>query len=133
MSAQQRTLPPVAQLGVVTLALIVVGGIYMASHLPRHFSLAFPIADVVVAAAVMAVNVALLARVRRFAWRSFFLVGKWALAAYVVVAGMLEYVFALDHTPGSALAVLTLMLLVYAVNIPLLLAFSVARYQDPQP
>ena len=133
MSAQQRTLPPVAQLGVVTLALIVVGGIYMASHLPRHFSLAFPIADVVAAAAVMAVNVALLARVRRFAWRSFFLVGKWALAAYVVVAGMLEYVFALDHTPGSALAVLTLMLLVYAVNIPLLLAFSVARYQDPQP
>jgi hypothetical protein len=70
-----------------------------------------------------------LARVRDFAWRTFFVVGGWALAAYLVIAGMLEFVFVLDHTQGGLLIVLTLMLAVYAVNVPLLLAFSVARYQ----
>ena len=75
---------------------------------------------------------AVLARVRDFAWRTFFVVGGWALAAYLVIAGMLEFVFVLDHTRGSLLIVLTLMLAVYAVNVPLLLAFSVARYQPGQ-
>jgi len=42
---------------------------------------------------------------------------------------MLEFVFVLDHTRGGLLIVLTLMLAVFAVNVPLLLAFSVARYQ----
>jgi hypothetical protein len=56
-------------------------------------------------------------------------VGGWALAAYLVIAGMLEFVFVLDHTRGGLLIVLTLMLAVFAVNVPLLLAFSVARYQ----
>ncbi|HEY2428783.1 MAG TPA: hypothetical protein VGI06_07630, partial [Acidimicrobiales bacterium] len=76
-------------------------------------------------------NVVSLSRLRSFAWATFFLVGKWALVAYLVIAGMLEYVFVLDHTRGSVLVVLTLMLAVFAVNIPLLLAFSVARYQPP--
>jgi hypothetical protein len=44
---------------------------------------------------------------------------------------MLEYVFVADHTRGGTLVVLTLMLLIYAVDIPVILAFSVARYQEP--
>lgn len=51
-----------------------------------------------------------------------------ALAAYLVIAGMLEFVFVLDHTPGRLLVLLTLMLLVFAIDVPLLLGFSVARY-----
>jgi hypothetical protein len=40
-------------------------------------------------------------------------------------------VFIYDHTRGSQLVILTAMLAVFAVNIPLLLGFSVARFQDP--
>jgi len=129
--ATTRKLPPVAELAVLTIALTVVGGVYMASHLPKHFSLAFPIADVVVCAALVATNVVLLARVRPFAWRTFFLVGKWALAAYAVISGMLVYAFARDHTPAGPMTVLALMLVIWAVDIPTLLAFSVARYAAP--
>jgi hypothetical protein len=56
-----------------------------------------------------------------------------ALLAYLIEAGMLEYVFVLDHTRGSVLVVLTLMLAIFAVTIPMLLAFTVARYQPVQP
>ena len=72
-----------------------------------------------------------LSRVREFAWRTFFTVGGWVLLAYAVIAGMLEFVFVLDQTRGAVLLVLSLMLLVFAVDIPIVLAFSVARHQDP--
>ena len=81
--------------------------------------------------ALLAVNAALLSRIERFAWRTFRLVAAWVLLAYVVIAGMLEYVFIYDDTRGSQLVILTAMLAVFAVNIPLLLGFSVARFQDP--
>jgi hypothetical protein len=42
---------------------------------------------------------------------------------------MLEYVFIYDHTRGTQLLILTLMLVVFAVNIPVLIGFSVARFQ----
>ncbi len=127
----ERKLPPVTELAIATIALTVVGGIYMASHLPKHFSLAFPIADVSVCGALVAANLVLLARVKPFAWRTFFLVGKWALAAYVVISGMLVFTFARDHTPAGPMTVLALMLVIWAVDIPLLLAFTVARYAAP--
>ena len=71
-----------------------------------------------------------MARLRDFAWDTFFLVGKWALLAYAVIAGLLEYVFVLDRTPGDVLLLLTVALAVFAVDIPLLFAFSVARYES---
>ena len=126
-----RKLPPVAELAVLTIALTVVGGIYMASHLPKHFSLVVPVVLVAVCAAIVAVNAALLAGVKPFAWRTFFLVGKWALAAYAVISGMLVYTFARDGTPAGPMTVLALFLLIWAIDIPLLLAFSVARYAEP--
>jgi hypothetical protein len=67
----------------------------------------------------------------------FFRVGGWALLAYGVIAGMLEFIFVFDHTRGGSLVVFTLSLLVFALDVPLLLAFSVARYQEvgstPEP
>jgi hypothetical protein len=126
-----RKLPPVAELAVLIIALTVVGGVYMAAHLPKHFSLAFPVADVVVCGGLVVANVVLLARLKHFAWRTFFLVGRWALAAYAVISGMLVYAFARDHTPAGPMTVLALMLVIWAVDIPVLLAFSVARYAAP--
>ena len=130
-AADERRLPPIQPIAVATLALIVIGGIYTASHLPRHVPQGPTIGLLAAACVLLAVNIALLARIENFAWSSFWLVAGWVFAAYIVIAGMLEYVFVYDNTRGSQLVILTAMLAVFAVNIPLLLGFSVARFQDP--
>jgi membrane-bound acyltransferase YfiQ involved in biofilm formation len=127
--ANDRRLPPVTEIAVASLALIVAGGIYLAAHLPDNAPLAPAIALLAGAAALTMVNVLALARVRELAWEPFLLVARWTVLAYIVIAGMLEYVFVIDGTRGSQLLVLSLMLVVFAVDIPIILAFSVARYQ----
>jgi hypothetical protein len=111
------------------MALVIVGGIYMAAHMPARAPLGLPIGLLVAAGALVLANLAQLARLQRFAWTIFWLVGKWALVAYLVITGMLEYIFVLDGTRGSTLVVMTVMLAIFAVDVPVLLAFSVARYQ----
>ncbi|MGD1058656.1 MAG: hypothetical protein ABR992_14715 [Solirubrobacteraceae bacterium] len=124
----ERRLPPVTQLGMLSLALVLVAGIYMSAHLPKHVSLGPAVALLGASALVMIGNLLTLSRVDGFAWGRFFEVGKWALLAYVVIAGMIEYVFLRNHTSGGALVVMTLSLLVFAVNVPVLVGFTVARY-----
>ncbi len=121
--------PPVDHVALASMALVVVGGIYLAAHLPGRPPLAPAAALLAGAAALVGANAVMLGRLRPFAWATFRLVGGWALLAYLVIAGMLELVFLLDHTRGSALVLVTLMLVVFAVDIPVLLAFSVARHQ----
>jgi hypothetical protein len=125
----ERRLPPVTELGVVSMALIVAGGISIASKLPGHVPLTLPILLLGASALVMAANLVALSRVDGFNWDAFFGVAKWALVAYAVIAGMLEFVFVKDGTSGGILVVLTLSLVVYAVHVPLLIGFTVARYQ----
>lgn len=125
-------LPPVTEMAIATMALVILGGIDVVAYLPRQAPLWLPIALVAASAAIMLVNLVVLSRVRDFAWHTFFKVGRYALLAYIVIAGMLEFVFVLDKTPGTLLLLLSLMLAVYAVDIPLLFAFSVARYQAPE-
>jgi hypothetical protein len=124
----ERPLPPVTQLAVVSLALIVAGGIYLSAHLPRHVPLGPAIALLAASAVLLAANMLALSRVRDFAWDRFFEVGKWSLLAYAVIAGMIEYAFLRDHIRGGALVVLTLSLVVFAVHVPMLVGFTVARY-----
>ena len=128
----ERRLPPIQQIAIAVIVLIVIGGVYTAAHLPRHVPQGPTIALLTAASVLLAVNVGLLARIENFAWRLFRLVTLWVFAAYVVIAGMLEYVFIYDHTRGTQLLILTLMLAVFAVDIPLLLGFSVARYEDSE-
>ena len=130
---EQDALPPVSEVCIASMILIVIGGIYLAAHLPHHAPPALPIIVLVGSAALIAWNVLAVSRIHEFAWTTFWLVGRWSLVAYVVIAGMLEYVFVRDGTRGSQLVLVTLMLIVYAINIPLLFAFSVARYQEPEP
>lgn len=120
--------PPVSQVLVGSMALVIVGGIYLAAHLPRRAPLGPAYVLLAAAAVLLVVGVVLVARLREFAWGRFFQVLRWALLAYVVIAGMLEYVFVLDGTRGALLAVLTSMLVMFAVDVPVVLAFSVARY-----
>lgn len=126
----ERPLPPIAEIAVATLVLIVIGGVYMAAHMPHGVPLALPWALLGCAAVLLAANCVMLARLREFAWPRFRQVGGWALLAYIVIAGMLEYVFLYDGISGTPLVVVTLMLVVFALDVPLLLGFSVARYEE---
>jgi hypothetical protein len=123
-----RRLPPVTELGVVSMALIVAGGITISSSLPGDVSLGLPVALLAASALVMLANLVALARTPGFNWDAFFGVARWALLAYCVIAGILWFVFVHDGTRGGVLAVLTLSLVVFAVHVPLLIGFTVARY-----
>jgi hypothetical protein len=126
----RRGYPPFTELGMLALALIVAGGIYLSAHIPQHVPLGPAIALLVASALVLAINLALLTRVSDFAWPRFFQVAKWALLAYLFTAAMIEYAFLRDHLKGGPLVILTLSLLVYAVQVPTLIAFTVARWDD---
>jgi hypothetical protein len=124
----ERRLPPVTALGMLSLALVLVGGIYLSAHLPEHVPLGPAVALLAASMLVLAVNLIALSRVEGFAWGRFFAVAKWALLAYATISAMIEYVFLRNNTSGGPLVVLTLSLIVFAVNVPLLIGFTVARY-----
>jgi hypothetical protein len=128
----ERRLPPVTELGVVSMALVVAAGISIASRLPGHVSLGLPVALLAASALLMVANLVGLSRAPGFNWHAFFGVARWAFAAYCVIAAMLEFVFVKDGTRGGILVVLTLSLLVFAVHVPLLIGFTVARYQPAE-
>jgi hypothetical protein len=122
-------MPPVTEIGAASMIVIAAGVIYLASYLPKHAPLGIAIALLVVAAALQLLNAVLLARVADFAWHRFFQVGRWALLAYAVIAGMIEFAFVYDHTRGAQLVVMTMMLVLFMLNVPVLIAFTVARYE----
>jgi drug/metabolite transporter (DMT)-like permease len=130
-SLADRRLPPVAEIAVASIALMLTGGIYLAAQLPGHPALVLPVALVIAGALLTTAALVLLSRIRPFAWRTFFLVFRWGLAAYLVIAGLLGYVFIHDHTPGTVMAVLAATLAVFAFDVPVILAFTVARFQEP--
>lgn len=127
---QGTKLPPVTQIGVVAMALVVIGGIYMSAYYPNRVSMGLPATLSIVSILLICVNFFLVARSTVLAKAPFIKVGKWALLVYVIIAGMLEYVFVYDGTRGSSLVVLTLMLLVFALDVPTIVAFTVARFNS---
>ncbi|MFZ0169632.1 MAG: hypothetical protein WAL64_09480 [Candidatus Dormiibacterota bacterium] len=128
--ATSRQLPPITGVLVLSMAMVIAGGIYLAAYLPKQAPLPLPIALVTVGVVLFVVAALMLTRLGEFAWERFFQVGGWALLAYVVIVGMLELVLVIDQTRGALLALLTVILLIFALDIPLLLGFSVARFQE---
>jgi hypothetical protein len=124
----EQRLPPVTAIGMTSLALIVAGGIYLASHIPQHVPLVPAVVLLALSAALLVTNLVLLLRVPGFARERFFQVARWALLAYAITAGMILYAFLRDGLSGGTLVVLTLSLVVYAVHVPMLIGFTVARY-----
>ena len=122
--------PPVNQVAMASLALIVAGGIYLSANLPEHVSLGPAIILLALSALLMAFNLLSLTRVKGFAWERFFAVARWSLLAYLVIAGMLEFVFVHNHVRGGTLVILTLSLVVFAIHVPTLMGFTVARYHQ---
>ena len=128
----ERKYPPVTGIAMTSLALIVAGGIYLSAHLPQHVPIGPAVVLLVLSAALMAYNIYSLTRVKDFPWERFFAVAKWSFLAYLVIAGLIEYAFLRNHLSGAPLVVLTLSLLIFAIHVPTLLGFTVARYYDPQ-
>ena len=128
---RQADLPPVMPVAVSTLVLIVAGGIVVATQYGRPPKLTVPVILLGVAAVLLLVNAVLVVRIKEFARPVFHRVLGWALLAYVVIAGILEYVLVYDHTPGRELALFSAMLVLFALDVPLMLSYSVARWQPP--
>jgi len=126
-----RRMPPVDLLAVLSIVLVVTGGILMASKFPHRPSLTAPVAICAVCGAIFLVNVALLARVREFSWRSFWLVARWVALAYAVITGLIAYSFVHNHITGSPLVVICIMLAIFAVSVTTVISFTVARFQEP--
>jgi hypothetical protein len=127
-----RRLPPVTQIAMASLALIVAGGIYLSAHLPRHVPLLPAVILLAASAGLLLANLIALSRVSGFPWSRFVRVAQWSMLAYLVIAGMIEYAFLRNHLRGGALVVLTLSLVVFSVHVPTLVGFTVARYFDPE-
>jgi hypothetical protein len=126
----EQRLPPVTAIGMTSLALIVTGGIYLSAHIPNDVPLTIPIILLALSALLLAGNLVAIRRIDGFAWDSFVDVAKWALLAYVITAGIIEYAFVRNDLTGGPLVVLTLSLVVYAVHVPMLIGFTVARYAE---
>lgn len=125
-----RPYPPIAWLSSGALGSVVVGGILMSSYAPRLAPLKFATALMVLGWFLLLGAVALLLRIREFAWDTFAKVFKSALLAYVIEAGMIEFAFVKDHTRGASLVIVSLMLVVFATSVPVTIAFTVARYAE---
>lgn len=128
----ERALPPVNRLAILTLALVVMAGIYMAATAGSDASLTPAVVLASAAVVVLLVNVVIVSRITPFAWGRYFQVLRGGLLAYGTISAILLFVFVYDGTPGPQLLVLTWLLVLFAVDVPFLFAFSVARFQDPE-
>ncbi len=128
--ADERRLPPVIETGVVSLALAISGVIYLTSSLPNVPPIAPAVGLLAASALTVALNVVMLVRARGFAWRQFFLVFRWTLLGYGIVAGLLMFVFIHNDLPTRQLVLLVATLAIGAVDIPMILSFSVARFAE---
>ena len=129
MSAEQR-FPKAVETVTVSLAAVVVGGVWLGSHAPRRPPLGLPTVLLIVAAVLLMAGGVMVTRVAGFSWDTFVRVGRWALLAYIIAAGMIEFAFVRNHTRGAPLAVVTAMLVVFALDVPFIIATTVARYDD---
>ena len=126
-----RPYPPIGWLSTGALLFMVTGGILLASYAPRIAPLGVAVTMLGVGAALLLSAGVLLARVKVFAWSTFATVFRWALLAYTITAGMIELAFVRDHTRGSSLVIVSLMLVVFALSVPTTIAFTVARFAEP--
>ena len=126
-----RVFAPIGWLATGALGAVIVGGVLMAAYAPRHAPLAVATALLVVGAGLLGASWIMLARIKEFAWSTFRTVAKWAVLAYTVTAAMIEFAFVRDHTSGAPLVLVTLMLVIFATSVPTTIAFTVARFAEP--
>lgn len=125
----ERRLPPVIPVAMVALALAVTGGVILSAGATTAPSLVPPTLLIATAVGLEVIAAVMVARVRPFAWGRFRQVLMWALVAYTIQGGMIVYSFVRNDVPGGPLTVLVLGLVVFATDVPLMIAYTVARYE----
>lgn len=115
--------------GAIVTAFVAVG--FLAAYMPRSAPMDVPVVLLVASGVLSIAGIVSLRQRPGFAWRTFFAVARWILVVTVVFAGMAEFVFAYDKATGSPLVVMTLVLVLAAVNVPVAVGFSVARHEAP--
>jgi hypothetical protein len=124
--------PPIWECGVAALVLVVVSVVYLAAYLPGKPNVIPAYVLLAGATALVFTQLVLIGSLSSFSRASFHLVAGWSLAAYLVIGGMIEYVFLRNQTRGEELALLSWGLALFVSDVPLILGFSVARYQRPE-
>ena len=125
----ERKLPPVVAVGMVALTLAITSGVLVVAQIGEAQRLVLPGVFVGGAVVLEVVAVVMLVASRPLAWARFAQVFRWALLAYVFQAGIIEWSFIKNDVPDRPLVVLTAGLFVFATVVPLMIAFTVARYQ----
>ena len=120
--------PVVACIVGTIISCILAAGIIIA-HVPEPEPMWGSIMWVCIAAVLTVATVVLILRKKPFARKRFFTVAKWVFLYILVLTGMGEYVMAFDGMRGETLVVMTVILLLFLVNIPMLWGFSVARHE----
>ena len=120
--------PVVACIVGTIISCILAAGIIIA-HVPEPAPMWGSIMWVCIAAVLTVATVVLILRKKPFARKRFFTVAKWVFLYILVLTGMGEYVMAFDGMRGEALVIMTIILLLFLVNIPMLWGFSVARHE----
>jgi hypothetical protein len=125
-----RPRPPIAWLSTGALAMVIIGGILMASYAPRKAPLGVATVLLVAGALLLASAGVLLAGIKDFSRATFLKVFKWAIFADLVTAAMIEFAFVRDQTRGASLLIVTCMLVIFTLSVPTTIAFTVARFAD---
>jgi hypothetical protein len=112
------------------LALVIIGGILLASYAPREAPLGVATGLLVAAVLLLAAAGVLLVGLKDFSRATFIKVFKWAIFAELVTAAMIEFAFVRDQTRGASLFIVTCMLVIFTLSVPTTIAFTVARYAE---
>jgi hypothetical protein len=120
--------PVVACIVGTIISCILAAGIIIV-HIPASAPMWGSIMWVCIAAVLTVATMVLILRKKSFARKRFFTVAKWVFLYILVLTGMAEYVMAFDGMRGETLVVMTIILLLFLVNIPMLWGFSVARHE----
>jgi hypothetical protein len=75
------------------------------------------------------ISMVLILRRKPFAREVFFKVAKWVFLYMLVLSGIGEYVLVFDGTRGEPLVIMTIILVLFLINVPMLWGYSVARHE----
>ena len=123
-----KSSPVVACITATIISCILAAGIIIA-RLPGPAPLWGSVLWVSVASVLTIATVVLILRKRPFARGLFFRVAKWVFLYILVLSGVGEYVIVFDGTRGTPLVIMTVVLVLFLINIPMLWGFSVARHE----
>lgn len=120
--------PIVACITGTIISCILAAGIILA-HFPGPAPLWGSVLWISIASLLTLVTILLILRRKRFARGVFFKVAKWVFLYILVISGVGEFVLVFDGTRGEPLVIITIMLVLFLINIPMLWGFSVARHE----